>query len=166
MKTLPRILKIVSIEPFKITTLWNTGEIRINDLSVLLTDPNSNLIVLHDASVFMQAAVSAERTLCWPSVLLSIPLATRTITAPLDLDPDTLYSQSTLVRKVERIPIGTMLKEARQAAGLSQIQMAANSGTTRNYISRIENNKSDIQLETLHKIVELGLGKTMIVQIR
>lgn len=122
MKTLPRILKIVSIEPFKITTLWNTGEVRINDFSVLLTDPNSNLIVLNDASVFMQAAVSEERTLYWPNVMQSITLSTRTITAPLDLDPDTLYSQSTLIRKVERIPIGTILKEARQAAGLSQIQ--------------------------------------------
>jgi hypothetical protein len=102
MKTLPRILKIVSIEPFKITTLWNTGEVRINDLSMLLTDPNSNLIVLHDATVFMQAAVSEERTLYWPNVMQSITLSTRTITAPLDLDPDTLYSQSTLLRKSDR----------------------------------------------------------------
>ena len=59
------------------------------------------------------------------------------------------------------IPVGIMLKQAREKAGLSQTDVAINAGTTRNYISRIENGKSDIQLETLHKIVELGLGKEM-----
>jgi len=44
-------------------------------------------------------------------------------------------------------------------AGLSQIDVATKSGTSRNYISRIENGKSDIQLETLNKIVQLGIGK-------
>lgn len=163
MKTLPRIIKIIAIEPFKITTLWNNGEIRMNDFSTFLI---GSLARLQDVSVFMSAAVSEERTLYWPNVLITTTLPTRIITAPLDLDPDVLYSESLLVKKVERIPIGTMLKKEREEAGLSQAQMAANSGTTRNYISRIENNRLDIQLETLHKIVALGLGKTMTVQIR
>jgi transcriptional regulator with XRE-family HTH domain len=58
-----------------------------------------------------------------------------------------------------------MLKEAREKAGLSQAEVALSAGTTRNYISRIENGKSDIQLETLHKIVALGLGKELKVEV-
>ena len=39
------------------------------------------------------------------------------------------------------------------------------SGTTRNYISRIENDKSDIELGTLRKIIETGLGKKLEIQV-
>lgn len=44
--------------------------------------------------------------------------------------------------------------------------MAIRSGTTKHYISRIENNHSDIELGTLQKIVEIGLGKQLEVQVR
>ncbi|MCB0573487.1 MAG: helix-turn-helix transcriptional regulator, partial [Saprospiraceae bacterium] len=50
---------------------------------------------------------------------------------------------------MEPVNVGAMLRRAREAAGLSQADVALKSGTTRNYISRIENEKSDIQLETL-----------------
>lgn len=59
-----------------------------------------------------------------------------------------------------------MLRKARENAGLSQADVALKSGTTRNYISRIENDKSDIQLETLQKIVELGIGGKIVVRIK
>ena len=67
---------------------------------------------------------------------------------------------------MEAVQVGAMLREAREAAGLSQADVALKSGTTRNYISRIENDKSDIQLETLQKIVELGIGGKMVFQIK
>jgi transcriptional regulator with XRE-family HTH domain len=76
-----------------------------------------------------------------------------------------LYQESTFVRSIEPLPIGTMLKQAREKAGLTQTDVAINAGTTRNYISRIENGKSDIQVETLHKIVELGLGKQLRMEV-
>ncbi|MBK6902797.1 MAG: helix-turn-helix transcriptional regulator [Saprospirales bacterium] len=55
--------------------------------------------------------------------------------------------------------IGLMIKQARKEAGLTQEELARKSGTSKHYISRIENNKSDIELLTLIKIVEAGLGK-------
>ena len=96
---------------------------------------------------------------------MKIKLASRTIEGCLDLDPDELYRQSVLVRRTERLTVGSILKKARQEAGLSQLEVAAKSGTSRNYISRIENGKSDIQLETLNKIVQLGMGKQLRVEI-
>jgi transcriptional regulator with XRE-family HTH domain len=37
-------------------------------------------------------------------------------------------------------------------------QLADKRGTTKTYISRIENNVSDIRLSTLMRIIQVGLG--------
>lgn len=58
-----------------------------------------------------------------------------------------------------------MIKKAREQAGLTQEELAKRSGTTKNYISRLENNKSDVELGTLIKIIEIGLGRHMRIQI-
>lgn len=96
---------------------------------------------------------------------LQVKLNHRTLEEPLDLDPDELYRQSVLVRKTEPLEVGNLLRKARQEAGLSQLEVATKSGTSRHYISRIENGKSDIQLETLNKIVQLGMAKQVRVEI-
>ena len=69
------------------------------------------------------------------------------------------------MRKLDNIPVGNMLKLAREKAGRTQTDVAINAERTRNYISRIENGKSDIQVETLHKIVELGLGRELRLEV-
>ncbi|MCX6279955.1 MAG: helix-turn-helix transcriptional regulator [Bacteroidetes bacterium] len=55
--------------------------------------------------------------------------------------------------------ISEMLKEARKEAHITQEQLADKIGTKKSYISRLENGKADIQLSTLFKIFETGLGK-------
>jgi HTH-type transcriptional regulator / antitoxin HipB len=55
--------------------------------------------------------------------------------------------------------ISEMLKEARKEAKLTQEQLAEKVGTKKSYISRLENGKCDIQLSTLYRIFEFGLGK-------
>lgn len=168
-QTLPRITRILSIEPFKITALWTTAEIRQNDFELLFDqwkhENDSRLFPLFQYDTFKRVAVSPTHTLHWPTVSIEVKLPNRTIAGPLDLDPDELYRHSVLVRKAERLAIGRILRNARLAAGLSQIELATKSGTSRNYISRIENGKSDIQLETLNKIVQLGIGKQIRVEI-
>jgi len=54
--------------------------------------------------------------------------------------------------------LGVILEQARHERGLTQEQLAKLCGTQKSYISRIENNASDIRLSTLAKIVEKGLG--------
>lgn len=61
--------------------------------------------------------------------------------------------------------IGEMIKEERKLAKLSQEQLAEKAGTKKSYISRIENGNSDIQLTTLFRIVESGLGKKLNLSI-
>ncbi|MEI8004891.1 MAG: helix-turn-helix transcriptional regulator [Bacteroidota bacterium] len=55
--------------------------------------------------------------------------------------------------------IGEMLKEARLFAGMTQDDLARKSGTKKSYISRVENGKLDIQISTLFRIFESGLGR-------
>ena len=58
----------------------------------------------------------------------------------------------------EAFKIGVLIQEARKKQHLTQAQLAERVGTTKNYISRIENNASDIRLSTLMRIVREGLG--------
>jgi len=58
----------------------------------------------------------------------------------------------------ESFKIGVLIQEARKKQHLTQAQLADKVGTTKNYISRIENNASDIRLSTLMRIIREGLG--------
>jgi len=55
--------------------------------------------------------------------------------------------------------VSEMLKEARKEAKMTQEQLAEKIGTKKSYISRLENGQCDIQLSTLYRIFEYGLGK-------
>lgn len=59
----------------------------------------------------------------------------------------------------EAFKLGAMLQELRKEQGLTQEQLAERCGTTKTYISRIENNASDIRLSTLMRIIREGLGR-------
>ena len=61
-------------------------------------------------------------------------------------------------QEFEAFKLGVMLQELRKEKGLTQEQLAEKCGTTKNYISRIENNASDIRLSTLMRIIQDGLG--------
>lgn len=58
----------------------------------------------------------------------------------------------------EAFKLGAMLQEMRKSKGMTQQQLAEKCGTTKTYISRIENNASDIRLSTLMRIIREGLG--------
>jgi len=58
----------------------------------------------------------------------------------------------------EAFKLGVMIHELRKEQGLTQQELAEKCGTTKNYISRIENNASDIRLSTVMRIVRQGLG--------
>ena len=59
----------------------------------------------------------------------------------------------------ENFRIGVLIQEARKQQNLTQEELALKCGTTKNYISRIENNASDIRLSTLMRIIREGLGR-------
>ena len=61
-------------------------------------------------------------------------------------------------QEFEAFKIGVLIQEARKKKRLTQEDLALRVGTTKNYISRIENDASDIRLSTLMRIINDGLG--------
>lgn len=61
-------------------------------------------------------------------------------------------------QEFEAFKLGVLIQELREKQHLTQEQLAEKCGTTKSYISRIENNASDIRLSTLMRIVQDGLG--------
>jgi len=61
-------------------------------------------------------------------------------------------------QEFEVFRLGVLLEEARLKLGMTQQELADKCGTNKSYISRIENNASDIRLSTLMKIIQQGLG--------
>lgn len=68
--------------------------------------------------------------------------------------------------KAKAFAIGEIIKEERRLASMTQEQLAVKTGTKKSFISRIENGHSDIQLSTLYKLLEYGLGRKISLTIR
>jgi len=62
--------------------------------------------------------------------------------------------------------IGALILEARLEKGLTQEELAEKIGTTKSYISKIENNIKEVRFSTLKKIIELGLGGQLQLSIK
>ncbi len=58
----------------------------------------------------------------------------------------------------EAFKLGILLQEMRQQQNMTQEQLAEKCGTTKTYISRIENNASDMRLSTVMRIIREGFG--------
>jgi len=70
-----------------------------------------------------------------------------------------------LDRDLESIKIGILLRKAREEKNLTQAQLAELVDKKRTYISRVENNGSNLTLKTLYDIVEKGLGGKVNISI-
>ncbi|MCF6308571.1 MAG: helix-turn-helix transcriptional regulator [Flavobacteriaceae bacterium] len=70
-----------------------------------------------------------------------------------------------LVRDFESFKIGLLLRNAREEKNLTQKQLGELVDKKRTYISRVENNGSNLTLKTLFDIVEKGLGGKVNISI-
>ncbi len=70
-----------------------------------------------------------------------------------------------LDRDFESFKIGLLLKKAREEKHLTQSELAEIIDKKREYISKIENNGSNITLKTLYDVVEKGLGGKVKISI-
>jgi DNA-binding XRE family transcriptional regulator len=68
-------------------------------------------------------------------------------------------------REAESFRIGLLLKKARESKNLTQEELGQIIDKKRSYISRVENNGSNITLSTLFDIVERGLGGKVNISI-
>lgn len=71
-----------------------------------------------------------------------------------------------LEREFDSFKIGLLLKKAREEKQLTQEQLAEIVDKKRTYISRVENDGSNMTLKTLFDIVEKGLGGKVKISIQ
>ncbi|WP_432326651.1 helix-turn-helix domain-containing protein [Mucilaginibacter sp. P25] len=69
-------------------------------------------------------------------------------------------------KEAEAFILGAVLKEARLSRGLTQEQLAEKCGTTKAYISKIENNLKDVRISTLQHIVKKGLDGQLLLSFQ
>lgn len=70
-----------------------------------------------------------------------------------------------LEREAESFRIGLLLKKARESKHMTQEELGLIIDKKRTYISRVENDGSNITLSTLFDIVEKGLGGKVSISI-
>ncbi|MCB0703238.1 MAG: helix-turn-helix transcriptional regulator [Candidatus Kapaibacterium sp.] len=84
---------------------------------------------------------------------------------------DTVYGKKgterrdQLDRDFESIKIGLQLRKAREEMNMTQEQLAQIIDKKRSYISRVENEATNLTLKTLYDIVEKGLGGKVKISI-
>ena len=163
---IPRIIKINEIRGFKVYCAFNNGEHRVIDFEKLFSKweltEDSFAYEITKPEIFKTVKLQSN-TLSWPQITKKIKLSNgMEFDAPFEVDPLVLYENSELDKeRNKRYRIGDIIRQARKKAGLTQEELAKKSGTSKTYISRIENDKSDIELGTLRKIIEIGLDKRL-----
>ncbi len=65
----------------------------------------------------------------------------------------------------EAFKLGVLIQQARQEKGLTQEQVAEQSGTDKSYISKLEKDLKDVRFSTLQRIIEQGIGGKLQISI-
>jgi DNA-binding XRE family transcriptional regulator len=162
---IPRIIKVESETDFVIRCMFNNGEDRLLDFESIFKqwkigpdDVEFPLLELRNFEKF----TLRNQTLSWPDIKIELPDETGALEMhPYEIGPDVLYRLSEPAPAETQNGFGTLIRDERKKAGLTQDELAQRSGTSRFYISRIENNRTDVEMSTLRKIVEAGLGRSM-----
>ena len=167
---MPRILKINWIKGLSISVVFNNGESRIIDFKRIFKrleiNNNSPFMILKNADEFAKAELK-NNTLSWSNVEQFITdKDSKKVEVPFEIGADVLLKYSSTEVTGITSKIGRLVRDTRIKSGLTQKELAIKSGTSRNYISRIENDRSDIELDTLRKIIETGLGKQLEINVK
>lgn len=170
MRTVKRILKIHEIDGFKVFCLFNNGESRIIDFAKVFdkwkVKKRDLEYPLYNSEEEFGKVELVDGSLAWKNIeIKGRNDAGEEVMYHYDLDPIVLYELSDLDES-RQIEIGLMIKQVRNEMGLTQEQLADRSGTSKHHISRLENNRTGIELATLIRIIEGGLGRKMKISIQ
>jgi DNA-binding XRE family transcriptional regulator len=149
--------------------MFNNGESRILDFQKIFSDWNISEpdmeYPLLDPKEFKKVNLR-NFTLSWSNIEIKVKNENGEVEIhPYEIGADVLFNLSQEVKIVAKPRFGSLIRTARLKAGMTQAQLAQRSGTSRFYISRLENNKTDLEMSTFRKIVEAGLGKNLKVVI-
>jgi DNA-binding XRE family transcriptional regulator len=165
----PRILKVNGVDGLTVSVVFNNGESRNIDFNKVLIPSiigeNSPAFKLLDADEFKQFKLE-NYTLSWANASTKMAgFDGEELDLPFEIGAHRLYELSEPDASFLTIQIGVLIKNARIEAQLTQQELAEMCGTTRTYISKIENSNADLEVSTLRKIVEVGFGKRLEIAI-
>ena len=170
-KRIPKILRINNIDKknLKVSVLFSNGEDRIIDFKKILTDiwkikKKDFEFKLLTPNEFVKVKI-ANYTLSWENIdVIITDMNNKKVKVPYQIGADTLFELSEIDSSLN-ISVGELFKKARLKANKSQEQVAESAGTSRTYITRLENNKQDVEIMTLKKLIEAGLNKHLRISI-
>lgn len=164
-----KIIKITDIEfPF-ISFVSRNGEFRkINIMSYFkkidLEEGDFGHEIIKSKDLFESVALE-DNALAWKKVTKSFSLPSGTkIETFFHLDPLMTIKNSEIVSN-SSFQLGRKVRYLRKQQNITQDELAKRIGTTKNYISKVENSKTDIEFKTLQKIFEVGLNKRVYVGV-
>lgn len=169
MRTVKRIVKIHQVDGYRVWCLFNNGQSRIIDFEEVFqrwkVKAGDLEFVLATSLEAFQHIELQNGTFVWKNIeFASTDENGDPVMHYYECDPIVMYEMSK-PDPARGMELGLMIRQARIESGLTQEELAEKSGTTKHYISKIENNKAGIELSTLSKIIEAGLGKSLRIEI-
>jgi len=74
-------------------------------------------------------------------------------------------SRDSFNQDYEAFKLGYLIKQARKKKGVTQQALAQKIGSTKSYISLLENDVKEVRLSTLQKIISEGLGGAVQIKV-
>ena len=164
-----RIKEIYKINDFKIfchfsndeyryinfKKLFKTWNVKRGDTEYLLLDKNE-----------LQKVKLSNGTLSWECVSVSlIDENNQEQQYPYEIDPIVLYQNSIFDEDKIFDDIGMLLRNERKKSGLTRKQLAKKSGISEEYITKLEDEKTNIELIMLKDILNKGFGKKLQINV-
>jgi len=164
-----KILKITNIQFPEISFISNNGEFRKIDIKQLFRKLNFKLgdfgyEVIESETTFKKAEI-IDNAIGWKEVSQTLNFDNNSLELFFHLDPIVTIENSIIdIDRTKIINYGKSIKEFRKyVLKLSQEELGEKIGSDKQYISKVENYKTDIELKTLRKIYEVGLDRNMFI---
>jgi DNA-binding XRE family transcriptional regulator len=147
--------KAINLELKEGTTLeltFQNGEVKAYDMAVLF-GKYPQLEVLKDRELFLQGKLMGSYGIIWND--------------DLDIEAETIYEDGVTVRREAvsvNLAVAAAVAEARAKAGLSQSELAAQTGIDQSDISKIERGVANPSVATLGRLVS-AMGKELKISI-
>ena len=172
MKQKPEIVRIKEIyktEDFKVFCHFTNDEFRFVDFEQLfkqwkIKEGDIEYLLLNKSEFKKVKLVNG--TLSWNNLTVSLLDENgKESNYPYELDPIVLYQNSQIDTDKIFDNFGMLLKNERLKSGMTQKQLAKKSGISEEYISKLENEKSNIELLIIRDILQNGFGKRLIINV-
>ena len=164
-----RIKEIYKKDGFKIYCLFSNGEHRFIDFEALFKQwkigPSEVEHPLLEAAE-LQKAELVNGTLSWGNLAVwLVGEDGEEKRYPYEIDPIVLYQNSQLDQDALVENLGALLKTERIKSGLTVKQLAKKIGISEEYITKLEDEKSNLELLLIRDILKKGFGKHLTINV-